>query len=175
MNSSVLQSHTLCSLLLHPSTGLCLCLCLCMIITMFMLMFIFAPERLLLCIHSYYMMNRTPFGILLHVVETYHSLSSKYQFLSQRKWVFATNSNFVITISLQHQCRRSLLFQTMNSVSSNSLSFEYQRLASSGCRDIGVKNSSLWKIRNSSVLNLVKIKELKNLILKGTIVTIGII
>ena len=37
------------------------------------------------------------------------------------------------------QCRRSLLFQTMNSVSSNSLSFQYQRLASSGCRDKGVR------------------------------------
>ena len=36
------------------------------------------------------------------------------------------------------RCRRSLIFQTLNSESSNSLSLKYLRFIPSGCRDIGV-------------------------------------
>ena len=37
------------------------------------------------------------------------------------------------------QCRRPLIFQTVNSVRSNGLSLKYQRFASSGCNDIGFR------------------------------------
>ena len=37
------------------------------------------------------------------------------------------------------QCRRPLIFQTMNSVRPNNLSLKYQRFTSSDCKDIGIK------------------------------------
>ena len=35
------------------------------------------------------------------------------------------------------QCRRSLIFQTMNAIRSNNVSLKYQRLTPLGCKDIG--------------------------------------
>ena len=37
------------------------------------------------------------------------------------------------------QCRRPLIFQTMNSVIPNNPSLKYQGFASSDCKDIGIK------------------------------------
>ena len=37
------------------------------------------------------------------------------------------------------QCRRPLIFQTMNSVKPKNLSLKYQRFASSDCKDIGIR------------------------------------
>ena len=45
--------------------------------------------------------------------------------------------------------RRPWIFQTMNSVRSNNLSFKYQRLTSSVCKDIRIINLSLWQRLNS--------------------------
>ena len=68
----------------------------------------------------------------------------------KRNRVFATNSDFLITISLDPnvadlryfklylcnlQCRKSYLFQTRHSVRSNNLSLNYQRFTTSGCLD----------------------------------------
>ena len=44
-------------------------------------------------------------------------------------------SNFNIVAT---QCRRPLIFQTMNSVRLSNVSLKYQRFTSSGCKDIGV-------------------------------------
>ena len=48
----------------------------------------------------------------------------------QRKWVFATNSNCFSYI-LATKCRKPLIFQTMNSVRSNSHSLKFHRLTPS--------------------------------------------
>ena len=59
--------------------------------------------------------------------------------MRQRNWVFATNSDFLVSISLQSiQCRRLQIFQTMNTVRSNNLSLKYQRLTPSGCKNLGI-------------------------------------
>ena len=60
---------------------------------------------------------------------------------TERNWVFATNSDFLSPYIFAIQCRRPLIFQTMNSVSSNSLSLKQQMFAPSGCKDIGI-----WKL-----------------------------
>ena len=39
------------------------------------------------------------------------------------------------------QCRRPLIFQTINSVRSNNLGLKYQRFTRSGCKDAGIKKS----------------------------------
>jgi len=44
------------------------------------------------------------------------------------------NPNFFKT-----KCRRPLIFQTMSSGGSNNVSLKYERFASSGCRDLGIK------------------------------------
>ena len=41
------------------------------------------------------------------------------------------------------QCRRPKIFQTLNSVQSNNLSFKYHWFTPSGCTDLGIKNMSL--------------------------------
>ena len=56
-------------------------------------------------------------------------------------WIFATNSDFLISISNYlnaTQSRRPLIFQTMNAVRSYNISLKYQRSTSSGCKDIGI-------------------------------------
>ena len=58
-----------------------------------------------------------------------------------RNWIFATNSDFLISISNYlnaTQSRRPLIFQTMNAVRSYNISLKYQRSTSSGCKDIGI-------------------------------------
>ena len=50
---------------------------------------------------------------------------------------FRFSNSYIFAI----QCRRPLIFQTMNSVSSNSLSLKQQMFAPSGCKDIGI-----WKL-----------------------------
>ncbi len=58
----------------------------------------------------------------------------------ERNWVFVTNSTFLSSISLQAaQCRRPLIFQTINSVRPNNLSLRYLRFTSSDCKDIGIR------------------------------------
>ena len=46
------------------------------------------------------------------------------------------------------QCRRPLIFQTMNSVRPNNLSLKYQRFTSSDCKDIGIRQ--LEFVKNNS-------------------------
>ena len=46
---------------------------------------------------------------------------------------------------LATQCRRPLIFQTINSVRSNNLSLKYQRFTPTGCRE----NLRLWQKLNS--------------------------
>jgi len=59
---------------------------------------------------------------------------------SQRNWVFATNSDFLIVIyNLATRFPRPLIFQNINSGRSKSLSLKYQRFTPSGCKDIGVR------------------------------------
>ena len=45
----------------------------------------------------------------------------------------------VSPIHLSNRCRRPLIFQTMNSVKSNSLSLKYRRFTPSGCKDIEIR------------------------------------
>ena len=44
-----------------------------------------------------------------------------------------------LTTLFATQCFRPLIFQTMNYVRSNGSSLKYQRFASSGCKDIGMR------------------------------------
>ena len=44
-----------------------------------------------------------------------------------------------------------LIFQTMNSVKSNSLRLKYQGLRPLGCKDIGIRNLSFWQSLNSFI------------------------
>ena len=54
-------------------------------------------------------------------------LSFCHEFYFSNLFIFAT------------QCRRPLIFQTMNSVRPNNLSLKYQRFTSSDCKDIGIR------------------------------------
>ena len=45
------------------------------------------------------------------------------------------------------QCRRPLIFQTMNSVRSNSISVKYQRLKLSGCEGIDIRKFDFRRIK----------------------------
>ena len=58
----------------------------------------------------------------------------------QRNWVFATNSDFLIPLSLQPNVLDLRYF--IISVGSNSLSLKYQRFNPSGCKDIGIRKIS---------------------------------
>ena len=60
-------------------------------------------------------------------------------FKGERKWVFATNSDFRTPISFATLCRRPLIFQTLNYVRANSQSLKYQRFTPSYSTDIGVR------------------------------------
>ena len=42
----------------------------------------------------------------------------------EKNWVFATNSDFIISVSLQQNIVWPLIFQTMNFVRSNNLSLK---------------------------------------------------
>ena len=53
--------------------------------------------------------------------------------------MLATNSEFLIPISLKPQRCRPQIFQTINSVRSKNLSLKYQRFRPSGCKDIGIR------------------------------------
>ena len=44
------------------------------------------------------------------------------------------------------RCCRPLIFQTVNSVESNSLSLKYQRLSSSSCEDKGIRKFKFLKV-----------------------------
>ena len=57
-------------------------------------------------------------------------------FISQRILVFATNSDFLIPISLQPNV---VDLKYMVSVRSNNLSFKYQKFTPSGCKDKGIR------------------------------------
>ena len=62
------------------------------------------------------------------------------QIFNNKKWVLATNSNFLIsTYIFATLCFRPLIFQTMNSVRSRSLGLKYQRFTTSGCKYIGIR------------------------------------
>ena len=76
-------------------------------------------------------------------LETLNSISNGTNHIwtaSQRNWVFVTNYDFLISISLT-QCRRLLIFQTMNSVRWKNLSLIYQRFTPSGRKNIGIRKS----------------------------------
>ena len=47
--------------------------------------------------------------------------------------------NFSTLYQLATRCCRSLIFQTMNSARSNSLSLKYHRFTPSSCKDIGIR------------------------------------
>ena len=64
-------------------------------------------------------------------------------------------SDFLIFISLQNQCCKSWIFQTMNSVRSHNLNLKYWRLTLSGCKDIEIKNVSLRHRLNSFTFYLI--------------------
>ena len=53
-----------------------------------------------------------------------------------RNRVYATNSDFLIPISVQSDVVWPFIFKIINFVRSNSLSLKYQRFTSSGCKDI---------------------------------------
>ena len=59
--------------------------------------------------------------------------------------VFAKNSNFPNSIVLQPDV---VDVYFMNSVRSNNLFLKHQRFTPSGCKDIGIKNLSLWQKLN---------------------------
>ena len=72
-----------------------------------------------------------------------------YMHLCLCVWINLYNDIF------RFQCRRSLIFQTMNSVRSNNISLKYQRFTTLGFQDIGIrksefvsKNQLLWKSIN---------------------------
>ncbi len=59
----------------------------------------------------------------------------------QRNWVFATNSDFLIPISLDSNLVKPLTFQTMTSVKSYNISLKYQRFTTLGSKDIGMRKT----------------------------------
>ena len=63
----------------------------------------------------------------------------------QRNWVFATNCDFLIPISLYP----NLVDLSMLSVGSNNLSLSYERFTTLGCKDKRVGNLSFWQTLNS--------------------------
>ena len=80
----------------------------------------------------------TPFQLLsLHLnfdTKTYMNIENVLKELSLCHKLKFSNPNIFAT-----QCRRPQIFQTMNSVRSNSVSLKYQRPTPSGCKDIGVR------------------------------------
>ena len=52
---------------------------------------------------------------------------------------FCHKLRFSTSYKLATRFPRPLIFQTINSVRSNSLSLKYQRFTTSGCKDIGVR------------------------------------
>ena len=58
-----------------------------------------------------------------------------------RNWVFSTNSNFLIRISLQLNCVNLLKFQAQNVWSIRIHGLNYQRSETLGCKDIGIIKS----------------------------------
>ena len=57
----------------------------------------------------------------------------------QKNWVFDTSSDFFNSYIFATQCRRPLIYQTMNNFRSIRLSLKYQRFTPSGCKDIGIR------------------------------------
>ena len=75
-------------------------------------------------------------------------ISSKKLFrinLKQKELSFCHKLWFSNSYNLGTHFPRPLIFQTINYVSSNSLSLKYQRFTPSGCKDIGIKNVILSK------------------------------
>ena len=69
----------------------------------------------------------------------------------QRNWVFGTNYDFLISISLQS----NEIFQTMNSVRQKNLSLKYKKFTPSGGKNIGIRKSAFvtnaqfqWELEN---------------------------
>ena len=60
-----------------------------------------------------------------------------------RNRVFATNSDFLIPISVQSDVVWPFIFKIINFVRSNSLSLKYHRFMPSGSKDIGIRKFSL--------------------------------
>ena len=85
-----------------------------------------------------------------HFNETHRQVQQKELSLFHKFWfsgpyIFAT------------QCRRPKIFQTMKYVRSNNLSFKYQRVTPSGCKDIGISkfklklNSFHFKLKSNMI------------------------
>ena len=66
----------------------------------------------------------------------------------QRNWVFATNSHFLIPLSLQPDKFDPLIFKTIYSVRSKNLSLKYQKSTPSVCKDKRIRKLSLWQNLN---------------------------
>ena len=68
---------------------------------------------------------------------TFAKVKDKFELKNtERNWVFAANSFFIILISLQTDVVDLRYF---NSFRSTSLSLKYQRYTSLGCKDIGIR------------------------------------
>ena len=87
----------------------------------------------------------------------------------QRNWVFVTNSDFLIHISLRSNVVDLTYLKTKNYVRSNNLSLKYHRFKSSSCKDIGIwkfkfvaKNQFLYRIWAAAQIWLVSLKILFN-------------
>jgi len=73
------------------------------------------------------------------------------KFYLKRIWIFATKSNFPISISVHPspQCRINLIFQTLNSIRSNNLILKYQRFSPEGWNKY--RNKTIWVCGNNSI------------------------
>ena len=73
------------------------------------------------------------FGFIVGTIKTWKRNTKELSFCHK---LWFSIPNFIAT-----QCRRPLIFQTMNDVISKNVSVKYQRCTSSGCRDTGIKKS----------------------------------
>ena len=91
-------------------------------------------------------LSRLGLWIFCEKLHFYHNLNiwivEHYNFkYILRNWVFATNSDFLIPISLDCNVVNLLIFQTISSVRSNNISLKYQRFTTLGFKDIVIINS----------------------------------
>ena len=59
--------------------------------------------------------------------------------ISSKELSFCHKLKYSYPYILATQCRRSLIFQTFNSVKSKNLSLKYQRFIPTGCRDLEIR------------------------------------
>ena len=71
-------------------------------------------------------------------IQTTDSRRTPDDVTEERKWVFA------LTFKPLYLCN-PMIFQTMNSVKSKSLSLKYQRLTPASAKILGLDNLSLWQ------------------------------